>query len=350
MRMKKDGISVIGAFGYGSTGVNGQSIKTRLLKDRLAVLAKRPVTYCDTLDWRRYTFRVFVQAWRCFRNSSVVFILPGVNGLKMLPLYCKWKDWHQVDLRYVTVGGWLPDYLVKNPKQKKFLKKIDEIYVQSSVMKKKLHAEGLFNVSVMPNSRFFDLGRVTRLQDSGDDDCLNLVFFSRVKREKGVEDAIAAVVELNNDGQIKVTLDVYGPIEKGYESDFFELISKKSGCVAYKGIMDPDRKDIYDVLSGYDCMVFPTYYPGEGFPGVVVDAFIAGLPVLASNWKYNDEFVRDGETGYLFETRDIEALKAVIIGLAADRKKHVDMRYACQREAEKYHSDKVIREFFGDIL
>ena len=343
-------ISVIGAFGYRNDSINGQTVKTRLLRDRFAALSNKQIMYCDTLDWKKHPFRVFMQVWKCFRKSSVVFVLPGLNGLKMLPLYDKFKVWYEVDLRYIAVGGWLPDYLDQHPGQKKFLEKIDKIYVQSSTMKGTLHAEGLPNVTVMPNSRFFDMDRNIRVQYSGDDDCVHLVFFSRVTREKGVEDAIKAVAELNYGGQKKATLDIYGPIEKCYKSEFFGLISKESNFVDYKGIIDPAGKEIYDILSGYDCMVFPTYYPGEGFPGAVVDAFISGLPVIASNWKYNNEYICDGETGYLFETRDVEALKAAIVRLSVDLTKLENMRYSCRREAQKYHSDKVIYEFFGDIL
>ena len=30
-------------------------------------------------------------------------------------------------------------------------------------------------------------------------------------------------------------------------------------------------------------MLFPTYWHGEGFPGIVIDAFVAGLLVVATD-------------------------------------------------------------------
>ena len=55
----------------------------------------------------------------------------------------------------------------------------------------------------------------------------------------------------------------------------------------------------YAILNSYDMMIFPTYYAGEGVAGVIVDAFIAGLPVIASDLGSCREVISDKETGYL---------------------------------------------------
>ena len=52
-------------------------------------------------------------------------------------------------------------------------------------------------------------------------------------------------------------------------------------------------------LVNYDLMLFPTRYYTEGLPGTIIDAYIANLPVIATEWKHAREFIKDGETGFI---------------------------------------------------
>lgn len=68
----------------------------------------------------------------------------------------------------------------------------------------------------------------------------------------------------------------------------------------YLGILQPD--DVMSTLQKYDAIIFPTHYEGEGCPGIMVEALAAALPIIASDWKYNGEFVRNGVNGFLCDT------------------------------------------------
>ena len=82
----------------------------------------------------------------------------------------------------------------------------------------------------------------------------------------------------------------------------------------YKGVLQPE--EVLGTLKKYDVLIFPTHYEGEGCPGILVEALSVGLPILASNWKYNDEFVENGVNGFLCDTFDAEAYADSIITLA----------------------------------
>jgi glycosyltransferase involved in cell wall biosynthesis len=58
------------------------------------------------------------------------------------------------------------------------------------------------------------------------------------------------------------------------------------------------RSDVADVMRRHDVLIF-TSQPPEGLPGVLVEAALCGLPILATAVPGADEVVEHGVTGYL---------------------------------------------------
>ena len=106
--------------------------------------------------------------------------------------------------------------------------------------------------------------------------------------------------------------------------------------VEYKGFLKLVEISNYDVLAGYDVMLFPTFFYGEGFAGIFIDALIAGLPVVATDWNLNSEIVRHGETGVVVENRNAERLADAMEMLIREPQKIESMSKRCQSECMKY--------------
>jgi glycosyltransferase involved in cell wall biosynthesis len=56
----------------------------------------------------------------------------------------------------------------------------------------------------------------------------------------------------------------------------------------------------------------------EGLPTVIVEAFSAELPVVATRLTGIPEIIRPGETGLLFEMNDVDGIASAIETVAAD--------------------------------
>ncbi len=125
------------------------------------------------------------------------------------------------------------------------------------------------------------------------------VFVGHVKPSKGVRDIFAAALTLGN----AATVDVYGPLRNGIEPGDF------TSAVRYRGELP--REKVANLLSAYDVLLLPTYYSGEGYPGVILEAFAAGLPVIATRWQAIPEIVTD-ENGILVEPHDNSHLAAAM--------------------------------------
>lgn len=127
--------------------------------------------------------------------------------------------------------------------------------------------------------------------------CRRFVFVSHVKQTKGIGELIAAGERFGED----ITIDVYGPFREGMAENVFD------GCrrARYCGVISPDK--VVELLSEYDALLLPTYHAGEGYPGIIMEAYAAGIPVICSRWRCLPEIV-DENSGILVEPRNADAL------------------------------------------
>jgi glycosyltransferase involved in cell wall biosynthesis len=84
-------------------------------------------------------------------------------------------------------------------------------------------------------------------------------------------------------------------------------------AVTFHGVVTGDDKT--ELLRASDIFCFPSYYPNEGHPYVVVEAMAAGLPVVATAHATIGDTVLDGETGILVPPRNPEALASALESL-----------------------------------
>jgi glycosyltransferase involved in cell wall biosynthesis len=136
------------------------------------------------------------------------------------------------------------------------------------------------------------------------------VFFGQVKREKGVFDIIDALAE-----RPALSCDFYGPLLERDRVSFLARIAQ-SRNLKYRGALDPAR--VGDTMSTYDVLLLPTYHVGEGYPAVILEAFAAGIPVVASRWRSLPELVEDGVRGLLVPPQSPHKIREALDRLSAD--------------------------------
>lgn len=174
---------------------------------------------------------------------------------------------------------------------------------------------------------------------------------SRVHPAKGCDYIVKAVENLNNSGyRERFIVDFYGKFEKSYQEEFLRSIENIENIV-YKGVLNLKEPTGYDILATYHAMLFPTFHPSEGFAGIFIDAFIAGLPVLASDWAYNAECIENGKTGVIYPTHDVAALEQAMKDCIEGKKIDiVAMARNARAEAPKYEAKNVLsKEYIKEL-
>lgn len=342
-------VSILGHFGGRETLLNGQTIKTKIFAEELQRrFGREQVLKIDTHGGWKTLGKAPFQAISALKNSGNILIFPAQNGLRIYaPLLSFFRHFFKGrKLHYIVIGGWLPQFLTKRKDLAKALKKFDGIYVETATMKIALEAQGFENVFVMPNCK-----KLTVLSENElvypQEVPYKLCTFSRVMKEKGIETAVRIVKKVNDQlGYTAYSLDIYGQVDSGQIEWFERLQLEFPAYMHYCGCVDSDKS--VDVLKDYFALLFPTYYEGEGFAGTLIDAYSAGVPVIASDWRYNAELV-DESVGYIYKTGDDAAFAELLKALVVNPTMILEKKRSCLYMAEKYKTDNAIKVLIDRI-
>jgi len=342
-------VGLCGALGSGKTVLNGQVIKTKILLEELGyILGEESIKSVDTYRWKKRPISLLIKTFYLLKNSDNIIILPAQNGIKVfVPLFLFFNIFFNRKIHYVVIGGWLPQMLDNKIKLRRKIGKLTGVYVETYSMMKMLEEQGLSNIKYFPNFKRLNIVEEKKLQYTINKP-FKLCTFSRVSKEKGIEDAINAVKYINESFGYEVySLDIYGQVDVPYIEKFKQLQETFPQYISYKGHVD--YRNTVSILKEYFALLFPTYYEGEGFAGTILDAYAAGLPVIATDWKYNSEIIENELDGILYDYRDANQLNNILDKISRNPDIILRMKQNCLKRARQYAPEKVIGEFVENL-
>jgi glycosyltransferase involved in cell wall biosynthesis len=193
-------------------------------------------------------------------------------------------------------------------------------------------ADGIEHARWFPNSR-----PMPPLPDrpAGEEGrCTRFVFLGQVRGEKGIRELIQAAERLSDEAAV----DVFGPLGFDVDESAFCGLSR----VRYRGVVAPE--DVHATLASYDALVLPSY--GEGYPGAIIEAYAAGLPVVCTRGPALAELV-DESSGILVEPRDATALHEAMLTLTRDPRLAARLRAGVVARRGEF-SEEIWNERFVD--
>ncbi|MFC5465584.1 glycosyltransferase [Lederbergia graminis] len=345
-------IGICGNFGFNQNIANGQIVKTKVIRDKLtAHFGNQHVYTIDSYLWKKRPLKILNECVRLAYKCDTIIILPAHKGIKVFaPLFNILCRIFNCKLQYSVIGGWLPEFLNNNRRLLKSVKNMDTVYVETKTMQSKLVNLGLDNVVYMPNFKDIKLVSYNDLPIKYEEP-YKLCTFSRVIKEKGIIDAISAVNEVNKKlGRKAFVLDIYGTVDNKFENELQIALEKSNDNAKYMGLVEFDKST--EVLKKYFALLFPTYYEGEGFPGTIIDAYSSGLPVIASDWRYNKEIIKNDVTGFIYKldpANKSKGLEEILMYIYSNPDSIITMKRTCIDEAKNYASSVVMQQMIKRI-
>ena len=328
---------IVGHFGGTEKFLDGQTVKTKIVATELEknLIIKK----IDTYGGKKGLFKTIFQLFSGIKDSRNFIMLPAHNGIKIFtPLLCILKLLFKKKIHYIVIGGWLADFLQNKKSLKRQLQKFDFIYVETTTMKDALEEQGFTNIVVMPNCKNLKILTEAELVYPKNEP-YKFCTFSRVMREKGIEEAIEAVARINEKYNRTVcTLDIYGQVDSTQTKWFDELKMTFPEYVKYIGIVDYDKS--VDVLKDYFALLFPTKFYTEGIPGTLIDTYAAGVPVITALWQNSKDVFVEDITGWGYEFENTEMFYSLVKKSIEKTEDFLKMKKTCLEEAEKFMPEK----------
>lgn len=332
--MKK--VCVVGHFGFGENMLNGQTIKTKTVTTELEKqLGADQVIKIDTHGGAKALPKITIQLITAFNNCENVIIFPAHNGIKVFVPLCNAinKVFHR-KLHYVVIGGWLPSFLKDKDRLRESVSRFTGVYVETSTMQNALKEIGITNTVLLKNFKDIKVLSDSELTYQHERP-YRICTFSRVMKEKGIEDIVNAVIDINTSHNEEIyQLDIYGQVDSE-QGEWFEQLSRSfQPYISYKGLVQFEKS--VEVLKDYFMLVFPTKFYTEGIPGTIIDAYAAGLPVLSSKWESFSDVIDDGVTGIGYEFNDYSMLADKLLEIGITPEIVENKRTYCLIKANEY--------------
>lgn len=167
-------------------------------------------------------------------------------------------------------------------------------------------------------------------------------FLGRLDEEKGIRALAEAARRLPAGVTFRFVGD--GDLRDWLEGELAEEID--GGSVEVTGWIDHDR--VPNQLNDMQLLVLPSQ-PTEGLPTTILEAMACGTPVYASPVSGVPDVVREGETGFLIESRE-SAVLARGIEEILDRDDLAPVSQRCRELVEEEYSFEAACGRYTDIL
>ncbi len=333
--------------GIGKEGeFGGELSKNKLITGRLRSLGYDVVTV-DTAGASRKPWKLLnlpVALAKCPKEAPVIFSTSFANVRQIVGMMH--RIYPRRNFIYWVIGGNLADRIKNGSYRLECFSPFHHILVEGNSMIKELSEIGLKGLRYVPNFKHLQY-----LPDCNDKriapgEKLRCVFFSRIIPEKGVNIILNTCRALAG-GNFAV--DFYGEISPEFKNDFMALTDNAPNA-RYCGTLDFFSHSGLDTLSKYHLTLFPTYWKGEGFPGIIIDSLAACVPILASDWNLNPEILPK-ECSFMCGSYDEQSFMESFSRILHDPECLNPMFEKCQEHAMRFDVSRVITsELCKEIL
>lgn len=202
------------------------------------------------------------------------------------------------------------------------------------------------HITIIP-SGVDDISSSINAKKHGDN--FTVLFVGVCRETKGILDFLK-VIEIAHKRNDKITGRIIGKTFSDKEKEAIDE-AVNNNIVRYEGIKTGEDKN--NIFNESDLFLFPTFFEHENFPTVILEAFSAGLPVVATNWRGVKDQVHHNENGYLHEVHDVNGMSDSIVKLATDKELYQRLAKNARLDYERNYSvqkfEKNIINFFTTL-
>lgn len=338
--------------------INGQSKASKVLLDKL-LDDKHDVTIVDlsksslkngfnSLKRVFDIFHILIEVWKKRKNNDIIYLSLAESffgNLRDLFVYVICYKSRQKIFIHMLGGAGMKEILNGKGLQQKincfFIKKVGGVIVEGPVnfetFSKVIPEHKIHIVSNFAEDFLFVNDEEIKTKFS-DKQIIQILYLSNLILGKGYDELADAYIKLDDASKKQVNIVFVGGFES-HESEkkFLTKIKTHDGLKYIGKFIDGEKKRELYCQSQVFCL--PTYYPFEGQPISILEAYATGCVVITSDHSGIPFIFSDKENGFLVEKKSISSIKKAIEDVLGHKNQLEDIAFNNRNEAlEKYRT------------
>lgn len=178
---------------------------------------------------------------------------------------------------------------------------------------------------------------------------IQILYLSNLIPGKGYDELASAYIELSEEYKAHIFVNFVGGFESlQSEKDFLSKIETHKGLNYLGKFIDgPKKRELY-CKSHVFCL--PTYYPFEGQPISILEAYATGCAVITSNHSGIPFVFSDGVNGFAVEKKSVTSLVSAIEKVVNYKDKLVDIAFNNRNEALKKYRTSIYQDKIREVF
>lgn len=179
----------------------------------------------------------------------------------------------------------------------------------------------------------------------------NFISYGRLLERKGFQDAIRAFsVVITNYPDCTLTIFGEGPYRTQLESLIQDLGLEGSVFLPGKvqNPVDLLDSDLTEHRTSFHCFLFPSWY--EGFSGALVEAMMAGIPIIASDIPMNLEAIEADKSALVFPVGNVAEFADQLLFAIQNSERMEELGKEARKVAIQNFDIEVIANEYEEVL
>lgn len=284
--------------------------------------------------------------------KSIYFSLSEsfLGNLKDIVIYI--LIWKKLQSTYIHMlgGSGMKNILNKSSVHSRvngiFIKKVNRILVEgrigSDIFKKYSNSNVVILKNCVDDYLLSSVGEVSNKY--ANTEIIKVLYLSNMIRGKGYLNLLEAYLSLDTEMQSKFELTFVGGFQSSSDKSYFMNRLNGQSNVKYIGeFIDGEEKKALYLNSHIFCL--PTYYPYEGQPISIIEAYSTGCVVITCNHAGIPEIFTEGVNGYYVESNNIDSISNTLLMMYGRKDEMINIALRNRLDAkEKYSPSRYNQE------
>jgi glycosyltransferase involved in cell wall biosynthesis len=221
-------------------------------------------------------------------------------------IYMKLAPWAKLVYRFVYFKA---DYSICLSKAGR----IDPEFLQSKQID--IIPSGVEAFAGPVTSELVESAQSVMINPSRDKQTFVVLFAGLCSTSKGILDFIE-VIRICHQQDAGIIGKVMGKAYSALEEEALNAATAED-LLQFEGVLTGKKKEAAFLQA--NAFLFPSVFESENFPTVIIEAFAAGLPVIATEWRGIPDLVNHGKNGFIHPPHDTSAMANSILQLAQNK-------------------------------